>query len=74
MLTINSQWVEYNESCIPSNTPDKVVTSVRSTFYAGSLSVLTILRELQGSTPQQVNKTINDMFDEMTEFSRKLHD
>jgi len=74
MLTINSQWLEYNESCIPSTTPDKVVKSVRSTFYAGSLSVLTILRDLQGSTPKQVNKVINDMFDEMTEFSRELNE
>ena len=73
MLTINIQWLDYKENCVPDTTPDNVVSSVRSTFYAGSLSVLTILRELQGSTPQQVNKVINDMFDEMTEFSRELN-
>lgn len=73
MLTINDQWEEYKENCIPFATPDNVVKRVRSTYFAGSLSVLTILKELQGSTPEQANKVINDMFDEMTEFSRELN-
>ena len=74
MQTIAKQWEEYKENCVPFATPEKVVKSVRATFYAGSLCVLSILRELQGKTPEEVNKTINDMFDEMTEFSHKLNE
>jgi len=74
MQTINDQWEDYKENCIPYGTPDKVVKSVRSTFYAGSLSVLTVVRDLRGKTPEQVNETMNDLFNEMTEFSRKLNE
>ena len=74
MLTINDQWSDYKENCVPFGTPEKIVVSVRQTFYAGSLSVLTILRELQGKTPEEINERINSMFGEMTEFSRKLNE
>lgn len=75
MLTINDQWSDYKENCVPFGMPEKIVVSVvRQTFYAGSLSVLTILRELQGKTPEEINERINSMFDEMTEFSLKLNE
>jgi len=74
MLTINQQWLDYVEHCVPPETPEKIQSSVKTTFYAGSLSVLTILKELQGKTPEQINKSVNDMFDEMTEFSQKFQE
>jgi len=74
MLTIKELWLEYEAECIPPDTPASTVDSVRTTFYAGALCVLTIIKELQGLPGKAANRRINNMFDEMTEFSRKLHE
>lgn len=73
MLTIKDQWVDYKESCVPPEAPDNIKKLVRSTFYAGSVSVLIILKELQGKTPAQINERIISMFNEVNEPSDELN-
>jgi len=74
MSTINSQWLEYAEACIPPDTAEDTIASVQTTYYAGALAVLNSLNELKGLGPQQVNARFKGLGLEMDAFSRKLHD
>lgn len=74
MLTIKQQWLDYSEACLPLGTPDSTIESVRTTFYAGAMSVLAMLTDIQGSTHEETNAYFYRMSEEINEFNRKLHE
>jgi len=74
MLTIKQHWLDYSEACLPPGTPDSTVESVRTTFYAGAMGVLSMLQEIEGLTTEQINDKFYSMSEEINEFSRQLHE
>lgn len=72
MNRIESNWLKFREKVISAEAGESQVTDMRNSFYAGAMTILSIMEEV-GNEREEIGETImSDMYLEMGRYTLKV--